>query len=626
MYPTRSTEYNKIYKKNMCGIVAYLGNEPFVKFIINGLHFLLNRGYDSVGISSILDQKIVTIKEASSTTCNSLELVEKEVLTRNFVSTIGIGHTRWATHGGKTQANAHPHSDNMSRISLVHNGIIENYAELRSMLEKKGYMFHSQTDTEVIAVLIGSGLDTGLTMPEAFKHAILQLSGTWALVAIHKDFPNHMWVTRNGSPLLLGMEDTCVMVASESIAFGNHIEKYVVLENHDIVEIHCSGTITYSDNIHTYALQTKKACEIETKPAEYAHWMQKEIMEQSVAAVRAMNNKGRITKTGKIKLGGLENMREELTKIKHLIILGCGTSYHAGLWGCDLLKKTGVFDTVGVYDGAEFGEKDVPKRGAVAAIFLSQSGETKDLHRCIEIAKSRDILKIGVVNVVDSMIARETDCGVYLNAGREVAVASTKSFTNQCIILTMISAWFSQLHCCYGSSSCSRLQDLYNLPFHLQNALNRLSDVDELIDGWHEKTTVFLLGKGSQEAIAREGSLKIKEIAYIHAEGYSSSALKHGAFALIDQGLPIVLLDIGDEYRDKNQNAYSEIMARGADVLIISDSFDICQEKYLKVDHNPTFGGVIANIYLQWISYLLALKKGNNPDYPRNLAKVVTVE
>lgn len=190
----------------------------------------------------------------------------------------------------------------------------------------------------------------------------------------------------------------------------------------------------------------------------------------------------------------------------------------------------------------------------------------------------------------------------------------------------MISAWFSQLHCCYGSSSCSRLQDLYNLPFHLQNALNRLSDVDELIDGWHEKTTVFLLGKGSQEAIAREGSLKIKEIAYIHAEGYSSSALKHGAFALIDQGLPIVLLDIGDEYRDKNQNAYSEIMARGADVLIISDSFDICQEKYLKVDHNPTFGGVIANIYLQWISYLLALKKGNNPDYPRNLAKVVTVE
>jgi len=553
--------------------------------------------------------------------------VEKEVLTRHFTSTIGIGHTRWATHGGKTSANAHPHSDNLSRISLVHNGIIENYAELKTMLQKRGYKFHSQTDTEVVAVLIGSGLDAGLKMPDAFREAVSQLAGTWALVAIHTDFPNHMWITRNGSPLLLGMEDTCVMVASESIAFGNNIEKYVVLENHDIVEIHCSntGAITYSNNIHTYAVQTKPLAEIETKPAEYAHWMEKEIAEQSAAAIRAMNNKGRITTTGKIKLGGLENMREQLAEIKHVILLGCGTSYHAGLWASDLFKKTGVFDTVSVYDGAEFGEKDVPKKGAVAAIFLSQSGETKDLHRCIEIAKSRGILKIGVVNVVDSMIARETDCGVYLNAGREVAVASTKSFTNQCVVLAMVSAWFSQLHSSCGAPA-NRLQDLYNLPFQIQNALNRLSEVAAFIEGWHEKSTIFLLGKGQQEAIAKEGSLKIKEIAYIHAEGYSSSALKHGAFALIYDGLPIVLLDIGDEWRDKNQNAYAEITARGADVLIISDSVYKDCKKVLTVDHNPTFGGVIANVYLQWISYLLALKKGNHPDYPRNLAKVVTVE
>jgi glucosamine--fructose-6-phosphate aminotransferase (isomerizing) len=608
----------------MCGIVAYLGNEPFVKFIINGLHFLLNRGYDSVGISTILENQIVTIKEASSTTCNSLELIEKKVLTHNFTTNIGIGHTRWATHGGKTTANAHPHSDNLSRISLVHNGIIENYAELKEMLQKRGYIFHSQTDTEVVAVLIGSGLDAGLLMSEAFQQAISQLAGTWALVAIHKDFPNNIWITRNGSPLLLGMEDNCVMIASESIAFGNNIEKYVVLENHDIVEISCSntGTITYSNNIHTYPVQTKLLVEIETKPAQYAYWMEKEIMEQSAVAIRAMNNKGRVTKNGKIKLGGLENKHDELMEIKHLIILGCGTSYHAGLWACHLFKKTGVFDTVSVYDGAEFCEKDVPKRGKVAAIFLSQSGETKDLHRCIEIAKSRDILKIGVVNVVDSMIARETDCGVYLNAGREVAVASTKSFTNQCVVLAMISAWFSQLH----DFSNNRLQDLYNLPFHLQNALNRLTTVAEYIEGWDEKSTIFLLGKGQQEAIAKEGSLKIKEIAYIHAEGYSSSALKHGAIALIDEGLPIILLDIGDEWRDKNQNAYAEIVARGADVLIISDIIHKDYNKVLTVDHNPTFGGVIANVYLQWISYLLALKKGNHPDYPRNLAKVVTVE
>jgi glucosamine--fructose-6-phosphate aminotransferase (isomerizing) len=364
--------------------------------------------------------------------------------------------------------------------------------------------------------------------------------------------------------------------------------------------------------------------EIEEKPAKYTHWMEKEIMEQSDSIIRAMNNKGRISKDG-VKLGGFEKMRKSLLQVQHLILLGCGTSYHAGLWAIELFKKSDIFETVTIYDGAEFGEKDVPKKGMVAAIFLSQSGETKDLHRCIEIAKTCDIIKIGVVNVVDSMIARETDCGVYLNAGREVAVASTKSFTNQCVVLAMISMWFSQhkkqIHFDYHI-----LQDLYNLPFHLQNALNHLDKIRGFIDGWHKKTTIFLLGKGSQEAIAKEGSLKIKEIAYIHAEGYSSSALKHGAFALIEEGIPIILLDIGDQWRDKNNNAYEEIYARGADILTICDYENLKYRKKIEIDHNATFGGLIANVYLQWISYILGIEKGNNPDYPRNLAKVVTVE
>jgi glucosamine--fructose-6-phosphate aminotransferase (isomerizing) len=608
----------------MCGIVAYLGNESFVPFVFSGLHLLLNRGYDSVGISTIENNSIVTIKHASSNTCNSLELVEEDVHKSQLETTIGIGHTRWATHGAKTYINAHPHSDHLSRISLVHNGIIENYAELKKMLLEKGYRFQSQTDTEVIAVLIGSGLDNGLTMPEAFQHAVSQLSGTWALVVIHRDYPNRLWMTRNGSPLLLGMEDNCVMVASESIAFGNSIEKYVVLENHDIIEVCASDGITYSENIHTYTIQTKQYAEIEVKPAEYQHWMEKEIMEQSACVIRAMNNKGRIGKRG-IKLGGFEKMRDRLTGVQHMILWGCGTSYHAGLWASDLFKKSGRFITVSVYDGAEFDKKDVPKDGVSAAIFLSQSGETKDLHRCIEIANACDMIKIGVVNVVDSMIARETDCGVYLNAGREVAVASTKSFTNQCTVLAMISMWFSQLHS--DSINKHMLQDLHNLPFHLQNVLNRLHNIEDKIKGWEEKTTIFVLGKGSQEAIAKEGSLKLKEIAYIHAEGYSSSALKHGAFALIEEGLPIVLLDIGDEHREKNQNAYEEIFARGADILILRDyPKEGCQQKSLEMDHNPTFGGILANVYLQWMSYLIALKRGQNPDFPRNLAKVVTVE
>jgi len=336
-----------------------------------------------------------------------------------------------------------------------------------------------------------------------------------------------------------------------------------------------------------------------------------------------------------------------------LILLGCGTSYHAGLWAIDRFKQSGVFHTVQIFDGAEFDDHDFPKRTSthhanhpdkkrddVGIIFLSQSGETKDLHRCIEIANKKNAVKIGVVNMVDSMIARETDCGVYLHAGREVAVASTKSFTNQCVVLSMISEWFSiKKNDDYQNNDYH--QDLCNLPFHIQQVLNTIRDFDAntnananiqtLLENWAKKTSIFILGKGSQEAIAKEGALKIKEVSYIHAEGYSSSALKHGAFALIEKGLPIILLDIDEEHRDKNRNAYQEVMGRGADVLVIQMSPTGYDDVYASsvvwtIPRNRTFGGVLANVFLQWISYELAIKRGNSPDYPRNLAKVVTVE
>ena len=611
----------------MCGIVGYLGSHFFCEYIIQGLKLLQNRGYDSVGISSIVNGEINTIKYASSYYTNdSIDRLETKMKEVNYNTTIGIGHTRWATHGGKTDENAHPHNDEKNRISLVHNGIIENCQELKKMLIDEGYTFRSQTDTEVIAILIGKYLDLNYRMENAINETLRQLLGTWALVIIHSDFPNKMWITRNGSPLLLGIEEDHIMVASEQIAFGNYIKKYIVLNNHDLIEITKEGNIIRIDkDIDRYVIKNKANTNIETSPNNYKHWMLKEIFEQPDCVVRAINNGGRIENDISVKLGGLDSCCSRLMELNHMIILGCGTSYNAGLWALDIFKSLDIFDTITIYDGAEFNAKDIPKKGKTGVILLSQSGETKDLHRCIQIAKDNDLIKIGVVNTVHSFIARETDCGVYLNAGREVAVASTKSFTNQCVVLAMIAIWFSQQNKTHIEKRRKMISDLRNIPYQMKNILDQTDNIQLYIDDIN-KPSIFLLGKGPNEAIAREGSLKLKEIAYLHAEGCSSSSLKHGPFALIEPNLPIILLDVDELHRDKTRNIYEEIKARNAYILVISDEYAEYYDNLLKIESNKTFGGLLGNVYIQLLSYHLALKNGYNPDFPRNLAKVVTVE
>jgi len=606
----------------MCGIVGYLGREPYVEYIITGLKLLQNRGYDSAGISSIDNGELITTKYASTNTNDSLVQLEKSINKTDCTSSIAIGHTRWATHGGKTNSNAHPHNDNKNRISIVHNGIIENFQELKNKLKTEGYSFRSQTDTEIIAVLIGKYLDTNETMENAIKLTVSELSGTWALAIINKDLPNKIWVTRNGSPLLLGIDEEFIMVASEHIAFGNYIKKYIVLDNHDLIEITKDGQdIIYNKNIHRYTIKEKSQSNIETLPEKYSHWMLKEIMEQPDAINRALNNGGRIENNVSVKLGGLDTCKSRLLDTDHLIILGCGTSFNAGLWAMDIFKSLDIFDTVVCYDGAEFNIKDIPKKRKSAVVLLSQSGETKDLHRCIQIAKDYDLITIGIVNVIDSLIARESDCGIYLNAGREVAVASTKSFTNQCVVLSMVAIWFSQCKATCIEKRKKIITDLRNLPFQIQNVLDNADNVKGLVATLKDARSLFVLGKGKEEAIAKEAALKIKEVTYIHAEGYSSSALKHGAFALIEKNLPVILFDFEEENREKNRNAYQEISARDATIIKISDvNGELVTEK------NSTFGGLLGNVYVQLLSYYVAIENGFNPDFPRNLAKVVTVE
>jgi glucosamine--fructose-6-phosphate aminotransferase (isomerizing) len=324
-------------------------------------------------------------------------------------------------------------------------------------------------------------------------------------------------------------------------------------------------------------------------------------------------------------LGGLYSKKNELMNIENIILLGCGTSYNAGLLGVHFLKELCHFNTVQMFDGAEFNLNDVPKKGKTALILLSQSGETKDLHRCIEIAKKNDLFTIGVVNVVDSLIAREVDCGCYLNAGKEVAVASTKSFTSQIILLSMISVWFAQNHYANKSNRTQYISDLYNLNNNISELFIDLeSKIDNILHLFHHNSC-FILGKGQNEALAREASLKIKEISYIHSEAYSSSSLKHGPFALLCENFPVILIMPDDEHFHKNMNAYHEIKSRNANILVITNK-KINVENVIYVPFNKTYNNILSIIPLQMLAYKLSVNKGINPDMPKNLAKVVTVE
>jgi glucosamine--fructose-6-phosphate aminotransferase (isomerizing) len=607
----------------MCGIIGFLGEDNFTEYVLDGLKLIQNRGYDSVGIAYIENGDLYCCKRASLNNNDSLSVVTDIVLKSDIKSNIAIGHTRWATHGNKTDINAHPHIDFYNNIALVHNGIIENYLEIKAMLVEKGIIFQSQTDTEIISSLIGYYYKNGNTVNESINLAISQLNGTWALTIICKDIPNKMWITRNGSPILLGLDDNFAMVVSEQTAFSNYVNKFIPVDNNDVMEISLdNGKISYNKIICENKIILKSQIEFDKSPAPYKFWMEKEIFTQPQHYFNAINNGGRLNSESTVMLGGLEHHKDALNDIDHLTILGCGTSYNAGLWSLQMFKSLNIFKSVSIYDGAEFNTDDIYE-GKNAFIFLSQSGETRDLIRCLDIAKNKSIITIGIVNGVDSFIARETTCGIYLNAGPEFAVASTKSFTNQCIVLTLLVIWFAQHKDVHIEKRINMIRDIRMLYVHIENILNKSSCVDELLRDYDISQSCFILGKGVNQAISYEGALKLKEIAYIHAEGFSSSALKHGPFALIVDNLPIFIIDTDYINHEKNMNAYNEVKCRGAKTIMISS---ILSNSELTVDTNNTFGGVLSNIYFQLIAYKIALLRGNNPDFPRNLAKVVTVE
>lgn len=613
---------------SMCGICAFIGYTAGYEAVINGLHMLLNRGYDGTGLCAFDDHQNFLVRKYATT----LELSSFDRITKHKDEykecTILQAFTRWATHGSKyNDANVHPHVDYTGRFSVVHNGIIENYDQIKTELQRQGVIFKSQTDTEVIVNLITRMYDQHHNVEQAMEAAFNQLEGTWGVVVLTTLEPSKMYCARHGSPLLIGFGENYTMVASEQSGFCKYVNHYICLNDHDIVVLEKKGGQVIFNKKHNYAVRSVTQEIGNLTPEPYQHWTLKEINDQYDSVLRAMGMGARIENDQSVKLGGLSHYEEELKQIDNLILLGCGTSYHAGLYASAILKEISGFNSVQVFDGAEFNKYDIPRLGKTALVLISQSGETKDLYRCISIGKDNNLIMVGIINVVDSLIAREVTCGIYLNAGREMGVASTKAFTTQVTVLYLTAIWFAQIRGLNNHRRTQLISDLRRLPIDIKTTIEVSEQSAEQTAQYLKNIhSVFLIGKGPAEAIAKEGSLKIKEIGYIHSEAYSSSALKHGPLSLICPETPVILITPNDGNFAKNQGVCEEIKSRETPLIGISDiNLGSHYTIQCTVQKNNTFRDLLCVIPLQLIAYKLALLKGTNPDFPKNLAKIITV-
>ena len=616
----------------MCGIFGLVlleNNDNLYQIIINGLIQLQNRGYDSTGLCVINNNMFEVYKYASTNEINAIDKLNNIQFNNLDDVNIGFGHNRWATHGCKTDINAHPHLSNSGNFGIVHNGIIENYKELKNYLISEGFNFKSQTDTEVIVNLIELNYKKYNNVYESIKNTIDNLTGTYGLIIQSTFEPNILYCVRNGSPLLVGQNEDKIIVTSEQSGFCGLMSHYITLHKDDICIISREKNTLSVKTKQNYKKKNVTILENELTPHPYFHWTLKEIYQQPEVILNTINKGGRIKNETEVKLGGLEQYANILKMVNNIILLGCGTSYFAGLYGMYYFKHLCNFNTIQVFDGAEFDEYDIPKIGTTALILISQSGETKELHRCIEIAKNNNLITIGIVNVVDSLIAREVDCGIYCNAGKEVGVASTKAFTSQVVCLSMAAIWFSELHQVNKQKRAKMICDLQNLSNDIQMTLEGCVNKIINIVSKFNANNMFILGKGTDEFIAKEGALKIKEISYVHSEGYSSSSLKHGPFALLDENFPVIIFNLDQNHSNKTINCYQEVASRNAPIIFITNNLsmynDITSECIL-IPENKSYASLLGIIPIQLFAYYLSVNKGINPDKPKNLAKVVTVE
>jgi glutamine---fructose-6-phosphate transaminase (isomerizing) len=610
----------------MCGIIGYVGTRSCLPILIEGLKRLEYRGYDSAGVAIQSNGSLRVVKAAGK-----IRELEARLARDTPVGTSGIAHTRWATHGAPNDTNAHPHSDSYGKIALVHNGIIENYSVLKSALESEGHVFTTDTDTEVLAHLIEKYRLRGIKLEAAVCEALADVEGTYGIAVMCEDEPGTVIGARKGSPLVVGIADGEYFLASDVAPIINHTRQVVYLDDGEMA-------VLSPDGFHTATITAeridKAVHEVEWDLAEiekggFDHFMLKEIFEQPNSVRNSM--RGRLdVQEGLARLSGLNMTGEEMREIRRLIILACGTSWHAGLIGEYMIEEHARIP-VEVEYASEFRYRNPIVREGTCVLVISQSGETADTLAAMREAQRKGARSLGLVNVVGSTIARESDGGVYIHAGPEIGVASTKAFTSQVTVLALLTLALGRKRAMSAEAGIQIARELDAIPGKIETILQRSAAVQSIAEQYGRHNNFIYLGRGYQFPVALEGALKLKEISYIHAEGYPAAEMKHGPIALIDENMPVVFMCTRDSAYDKVMSNMSEVRARKGCIIAIATEGDT--DVASRADHViyvpqtlPMLQPILSVVPLQLLAYHVAVLRGCDVDQPRNLAKSVTVE
>ena len=616
----------------MCGIVGYVGPKEAVPILLEGLSRLEYRGYDSAGMATIENGKLSLRKSLGR-----IDYLRKLVSKKPLSGHIGISHTRWATHGKVTEANTHPHLDASGKLALVHNGVIENYAKLRTQLKEEGHVFHSETDTEVLTHLIGREFDLATEKTEesfiaSVRGALHLVKGTYGIALVHEDLPGVIIGARRGSPLVLGIGEGENFLASDASAIAAHTKNVVYLKDNEIVSLSAEKfTIsTLEGNGAHYNVITVEDLLQESEKGEYPHYMLKEIFEQTRTVQEAMRGRLSIDEAT-AKLGGLEMSNAELRSIERIVLTGCGTAMHAAMVGEYLIESLAQVPTECEF-ASEFRYRNLPMTKDTLVFALSQSGETADTLAALRESQRKGHRTLGICNNVASTIARESNGGVYMHAGPEIGVAATKSFTSQVMVLTLISLLLGRIRNLSSTEGTQIIQELEALPEKIAATLKLDKTIEKIAQRYAKSSVMLFMGRQFNYPIALEAALKLKEISYIAASGYPSAELKHGVIALINEETPSVFIAPNDGVYTKNLSSIQEVRARSGPVLAIgteghSEELEqICNDLILIPKAPDYLTPILSVIPLQLFAYHIAVARGCDVDKPRNLAKSVTVE
>jgi glucosamine--fructose-6-phosphate aminotransferase (isomerizing) len=616
----------------MCGIVGYVGSAEAAPILLEGLRRLEYRGYDSAGVAT-LEEGIVSVRKE----VGRIDDLRKAIAINPIGGSTGISHTRWATHGKVTRENAHPHFDRSGKLALVHNGVIENYASLRAQLEEEGHQFHSQTDTEVLAHLVGRAFDrcserTPGALVSALREALGQVAGTYGIAIVHADLPGVLIGARRGSPLVLGIGKGEHFLASDVSAIVGYTRDVVYLNDYEIAVLSDEGFTlsTVQGNGADYSVTKVDMTEEDVGKGDYPHYMLKEIHEQVRSVTDAM--RGRLShEEATAKLGGLNMSNAELRTIERIVLSGCGTAFHAAMVGEYLIESLAQIPTECEY-ASEFRYRNLPMTKDTLVFVLSQSGETADTLAALRESKRKGHRTLGICNNVASTIARESDGGVYMHAGPEIGVAATKSFTSQVTILTLIALLLGRIRNLSSSAGTRIITELEALPAQIEKVLQLEPEIAKIAKRYAHSKVMLFMGRQFNYPVAMEGALKLKEISYIAAMGYPSAELKHGVIALVNPETPSVVIAPHDAVFHKNLSNIEEVKARGGPVIAIGTEGKgkelslVCDDVILIPDAPEILTPILTSIVLQIFAYHIAVELGCDVDKPRNLAKSVTVE